>query len=135
MKHKSDPETPTSNEPMVMGEDKIASIMQPDTLLSEQYFDTFRRTAYLEPEKHLMLAVLEDAIRCYQDNYVSRSRKRKRFFHEVKEWLASEDSNWVFSFEYICYVLDLDPAYIRQGLLLCRPSLGAVHGGASTRMG
>jgi len=52
-------------------DEKIASLFQPDTLLSAQYFDTLRRKTLLEPEKRLMLAILEDAINCFQDNLFS----------------------------------------------------------------
>ena len=47
-------------------EERVSSLFQPDTLLPEQYLDTFRRKLQLEPEKKLMLAILEDAIACYQ---------------------------------------------------------------------
>ncbi len=48
-------------------DEKIAFLFQPDTLLSAQYFENFRRTTFLEPEKRLMLAILEDAIKCFQE--------------------------------------------------------------------
>ena len=47
-------------------EEKVSSLFQPDTLLPAQYFETFRRKSHLEPEKRLMLAVLEDAVACFQ---------------------------------------------------------------------
>ena len=34
--------------------------------------DNFRRKTPLEPEKALLLAVLEDGIRCFQDNILPR---------------------------------------------------------------
>ena len=42
-------------------EEKLTLLFQPDMLLSHQYFASFR-TKRLEPEKRLMLAVLEDAV-------------------------------------------------------------------------
>jgi hypothetical protein len=42
-------------------EERVASLFQQDTLLPAQYFETFRRKFYLEPEKRLMLAILDDA--------------------------------------------------------------------------
>ena len=64
-----------------------------------------------------MLAVLEDAIRYYQDNWFSRNSKRKRIFDETEEWILTPDSDWVFSFEHVCETLGLSPAYLRRGLL------------------
>jgi len=68
-------------------------------------------------EKRLMLAVLEDAIRYYQDNWFSRNGKRKRIFDETEEWIVTPDSDWVFSFVHVCETLGLSPAYLRRGLL------------------
>ena len=47
-------------------EERVSSLFQPDTLLPDQYLDTYRRKVHLEPEKKLMLAILEDAIACFQ---------------------------------------------------------------------
>jgi len=81
-----------------------------------------------------MLAILEDAINCYQDNYISRTGKKKRFFDEVREWIVSADGDWVFSFEHVCDALGLSAAYIRRGLLQWKPNLGVVQAGESQRM-
>jgi hypothetical protein len=98
-------------------EEKIASLFQPDTLLSDQYFENLRRKTHFEPEKRLMLAVLEDAIRYYQDNLFSRNSKRKRIFDETEEWIITRDGDWVFSFVHVCETLGLSPEYLRRGLL------------------
>src|SRR5258705_13925224 len=79
-------------------EEKIASLFQPDTLLSDQYFENLRRKTHFQPEKRLMLAVLEDAIRYYQDNLVSRNSKKNRIFNETEEWIVNHDGVWVFKF-------------------------------------
>ena len=57
-------------------EEKLASLFQPDTLLPAQYFGTFRSKTRLEPEKSLLLAVLEDAVICFQKYLFTRDRKR-----------------------------------------------------------
>jgi hypothetical protein len=107
----------TSERGGLTSEEKIASLFQPDTLLSDQYFENLRRKTFFEPEKRLMLAVLEDAIRYYQDNWFSRNSKRKRIFDETEEWILTPDSDWVFSFVHVCETLGLSPAYLRRGLL------------------
>jgi hypothetical protein len=98
-------------------EEKVASLFQPDTLLPAQYFGTFRRKAHLEPEKRLMLAVLEDAIACFQRYIFVRDGKGKTMFREAEEWILKDNSDWIFSFENICEVLGFNPQYVRQGLL------------------
>jgi len=99
------------------GDEKITSLFQPDTLLSAQYFDTLRRKTPLEPEKRLMLAVLEDAINCYRDNLFSQRWKNKRLFAEAEEWIATRGGDWIFSFDNVCESLGVNPEYLRRGLL------------------
>jgi len=98
-------------------DEKIASLFQPDTLLATQYFDNLRSKTLWEPEKRLMLAILEDAVQCFQDNVLERSGKRERLFEEAQEWILKENDDWVFSFENICEVLGFSAQYVRQGLL------------------
>ena len=101
-------------------DDRIASLFQPDTLLSAQYFDNMRRRTLLEPEKRLMLAILEDAVNCFQENISAESGKRKILFNDVEQWIRADGSDWVFSFDHICEALGFTPAYVRQGLLRWR---------------
>jgi len=97
-------------------DERIGSLFQPDTLLSEDYAANFRRKIPLEPERTLLLAVLEDGIRCFQENLFAVNGKRRTLFDEAKEWLFSDDANWFCSFVSICTLLNLEPSYIRRGL-------------------
>lgn len=93
------------------------SLFEPDTLLPSQFFSHFRgRGSAIRGEKRLMLAVLEDAIDCYQKFAFARESRGQEFFAEAEEWLFSSDHSWVFSYENICQTLDLNPDYIRRGL-------------------
>lgn len=98
-------------------EEKITSLFQPDTLLPAQYLDTFRRKAHLEPEKRLMLAVLEDAIACFQKYLSARDTKGKTIFRDAEEWILEAEKDWLFSFDNVCEVLGFDPQYVRKGLM------------------
>ena len=93
------------------------ALFQPDSLLSTHYFETLRRKTILEPEKRLMLAILEDAVNCFQDNLLAQNVRRRRLFEQAEEWIVEVDGDWVFSFENICEVLGFNPAYVHQGLL------------------
>jgi hypothetical protein len=97
-------------------EEKLSFLFQPDMLLSHQYFATFRRKQ-LEPEKRLMLAVLEDAVACFQRYISARNRRERILFNDTKDWIHDENSYYLFSFENICEVLMLNPEYVREGLL------------------
>lgn len=98
-------------------DERIASLFEPDTLLSAQYFENLRRKTLLEPEKRLMLAILEDAINCYQDHLLAQRSKAKKLFTEAEEWILDKSSDWLFSFDSICDTLGFNPEYVRQGLL------------------
>jgi len=86
------------------------------TLLGEDYAANFRRKIPLEPERILLLAILEDGVRCYQENLFVTGGKRRALFDEAKEWLFSDDAHWFCSFVSICTMLNLEPNYIRRGL-------------------
>jgi hypothetical protein len=98
-------------------DDRIASLFQPDTLLSTQYFDNMRRRTLLEPEKRLMLAVLEDAVDSFQENLSAESGRRKMLFDDAEQWIRADGGDWVFSFDHVCEALGFNPDYVRQGLL------------------
>jgi hypothetical protein len=97
-------------------EDRLSSLFQPDTLLSEEFFGNYRRRVPLEPEKALMLAVLEDGVRSYQENLFAESGKKRTLFDEAREWLFNDGFEHVFSFSSVCSSLGLNPGYIRRGL-------------------
>jgi hypothetical protein len=97
-------------------DEKIASIFQPDTLVSAQYFGNLRRNTVLEPEQKLMFAILEDAIDCYRTNVLTHNGKGKTLFYETESWIVESGSDWIFSFDSVCEALGFNPEYIREGL-------------------
>jgi hypothetical protein len=97
-------------------DERFGSCVQPQSLSSAQYFDILRRRISLEPEKRLMLAILEDAVQCFQNNGFAQSVRGGRIFQEAKKWIVDADREWVFSFENVCEALGLNPTYVRAGL-------------------
>jgi hypothetical protein len=102
------------------GRDNVVSLFQPDTLVLAQFFDDRRGKTLIEPEVKLMLAILEDAIQCFQDNVSSKHSSRKRLFDDVQRWIFEVKDDWVFSFENICSVLGFNSEYVRKGLVRWR---------------
>jgi hypothetical protein len=88
-----------------------------DSLAPFGNFEEHLRNNPLQPEKVLMVAVLRDAIDCYQRYATARERRRQRAFAEAENWFMEEDGDWLFSFANICTVLGLSPGFIRAGLL------------------
>jgi hypothetical protein len=97
--------------------DPIISMLEPDTLSSYQYFDRWRGASHLEPERRLMLAVLQEAVDCYQENIFGRGRKQEQAFKDADDWFFDNNHDWPFSFINICETCDLDPDYFRSGLV------------------
>src|SRR2546422_1441158 len=98
------------------GHDRLAGLFEPDVLLPAQFFAAFRRAGGLERERLLMLAVLEDAVDCYQKYAHTRDPRGQQVFEEAREWVTSEDRTWLFSFENICDTLEISAEYVRRGL-------------------
>jgi hypothetical protein len=93
------------------------SLFQIDPLWSSEFLDTFKRRMYLEPEKILMLAILQDAVTCMQKYVAFGSRENRRLFDEAKDWIESDDSEWLFSFNNVCEAVGLNPRYLRPRLI------------------
>ena len=93
-------------------------LFEPDTILPTQFYALFKNSQYREPERRLMVAILEDAVSCLStDRHGSNLRQRKQY-EEAKAWVTTdEETEWIFSFKNICEVLGMDPSYLRRGLI------------------
>jgi len=98
------------------GEDRTQAIFEPDTLLPSQHADRTGRRRIVEGEHRLMVAILEDAIDVYRKQAAARDTRKRHMFEDAEAWIEDRDTTWIFSFENICAVLDLDSSYIRKGL-------------------
>ena len=101
------------------------TLFQPDVLIQSQYQATHQRRFYQEPEKVLMLALLEDAIVCFQDNFGTDCKRKQSLFEDAEQWILNRDASYIFSFENICDVLGLDAGYLRDGLMRWKQSAQA----------
>jgi hypothetical protein len=97
-------------------DEKLPGLFEPDTLLPIQYFEAMRRKHLLEGEKRLILSVLEDAVECFMKCIDASSSKGQRLYRDADEWIWLEDKHWVFSFDNVCDMLDINPEYMRRGL-------------------
>ena len=89
---------------------------EPETVLPCQLLDASHRGAAMQPEKRLMLAVLEDAIATLQRTAGRTRRAAVREHDEARAWLASDDASWPYAFLNVCHVLGYEPGYLRNGL-------------------
>jgi hypothetical protein len=79
-------------------------------LVPTQHADRNRPRHEWDGPRRLCAAVLTDAVKVYLHSH------RGKRFKEAKAWIESTDRAGVFSFERVCEVLALDPAYLRRGL-------------------
>jgi len=100
----------------VIVSDTYKHLLQPDTMLPSQYFAALRRKGAHEPERRLAIAVLQDAVDCFQKHLRARDRKARQLFLDAEEWICSDDRSWPFSFENICDLLQINAEYLRRGL-------------------
>lgn len=102
-----------------------SGLFEPDVILPTQVAVRGQRA---QGERLLMVAVLEDAINCFQSNLFATHPKERQLFHEAEEWLMVERSDAPFSFRNVCTVIGLDPDYVRRGLQQWRERAEAAHG-------
>ncbi len=110
--------TQAVNPPRAPMEEKALAVFQPDVLIESQYQSTQTRQLPMDPERVLMLAVLRDAVSCYQDHVAVRKGPKRALHLEAEEWILDRDRDDLFSFEVLCEALGYDPDYMRAGL--CR---------------
>lgn len=75
-----------------------------------------KRSLY-DGEKRLLLALLESAAEDFQKYLLANGKRSQELFQEAEKWILEAGSDSYFSFENVCEHLQLDPAYIRKGLM------------------
>lgn len=115
-------------------EEQVGTTLEADLIVPSQFFDRIKPEHSSQPEKRLMLAVMEDAIATFQKSVAGETRRQRRLLKETEEWFNSRDTEWAFSFENICSALEIEPEYLRGGLrrwksilLAQRHETAAVH--------
>jgi hypothetical protein len=92
-------------------------------VVNEQFF----KNGFRPGEERLMLAVLQDAVRCFQEHVLAQHLWEKTLLQEAENWIFEKNTNWFFSFENICETLQLNPDYIRRGLLVWKNAKRKSH--------
>jgi hypothetical protein len=91
-------------------------------ILPSQYFGSIGSVG-LSAEQRLMLAVLVDAINVLQTRHDGGSTCKRCNFAEAAQWVNTQGSRYLFSFDGVCDALDIDSELLRSGLrVLTSPS-------------
>ncbi len=112
---------------------ELSSLFAPSILTPEQYYDERRDDSVMRPIKRLMLAILEDALRCLHKYADAKNGARRRMFREAEQWLCGESGSALFSFTIVCETLGIEPEYMRSGLREWRET--EIRGESGQRVG
>jgi hypothetical protein len=94
----------------------VSTCLGAAAVLPEQFTSPAASPQKMRGEVALMVAVLEDAIACFQKGARATGKRARRLAREAEEWLWSNDPRWPFSCVNICAVLGIEPGYMRLGL-------------------
>lgn len=95
-------------------------------IVPSQFFIPAQRShMFWQGEQRLLFAVLQDAVECWFRYRDAATPREHRLFGETAAWFESADTSWLYAFERICEILDLDSNYIRRGLR-CWRSIASV---------
>jgi len=92
------------------------TISENQNVMSAQFFPSRAEADRVEPLKNLALAVLTDALNVFQTNFGARTTKGMRQFIEAREWLLGPPGHGPFSFENVCYLVEIHPLWLRNWL-------------------
>jgi len=116
-----------NNHPRAVPEGDLKRLNSPDCYSSDLGPDHGARA--------LLRAILQDAIICLAGTGVPK-RDRRRIAEEAQRWMMSRSRRWLFDFESICDVLNINPDYMRSRLLRasCTSDTAVATGGAAPEM-
>jgi hypothetical protein len=100
------------NRPLGAGDELRSDLSSPDALTPAQYYPA----PAANPYQRLLIAILEDAIRCYQSNFAVRNGPRRILFRETEEWVFDSDGAAFLSCSRVCESLGVNSVQLRRFL-------------------
>jgi len=95
----------------------LSFLFEPDVLASNQFHSILKGSHIPDPERRLMVAILEDAVSCLSKDLRHCPRQQRKSFEEARSWINANDADsWAFSFTNVCETLGIEPGYLRRGL-------------------
>ncbi|MCC6765219.1 MAG: hypothetical protein IT293_11210 [Deltaproteobacteria bacterium] len=93
-------------------------MFEPDAVLASEFHAP--RSGLPEPERALMIAVLEEASRCFLNYCASSDRKQRALYEEAHAWFASSEDTHLYAYESVCNVLGFEPGSLRRRIFAVR---------------
>ncbi len=100
----------------VRAEERLDRLFEPDILLPTQFFAQLKRKRYKCGEHRLLVAIIQDAVECFQKHLHATDSKRRQLYLDAEAWVGIEDDHGPFSFANVCALLGMDADYVREGL-------------------
>ena len=100
-----------------MTSDFEMTLREASAVLPAQMSGGMRWDANTSGPRALMLAVLEDAVRCIDEGRMCRRFHTRRLAAEAEAWVHCDRGDWPFSFVNICEVIGFDVDAVRARLL------------------
>jgi hypothetical protein len=100
-------------------------LIAPDIVLPTQLPTAGGHARRLMAEYQLLVAVLDDAVQCFQRYLRPKNRRQRRLFNDAEAWImrahevsrpTAADAPPSFSFEYVCDMLGIDANDVRARL-------------------
>lgn len=92
----------------------LLGIFGPEQIMPAQM--PARRSAELDGERRLMLAILEDAVDVLGKYAGATDVRRRGLYHDALRWIEDDDAAWIYSYVRICEHLGLDADAARDAL-------------------
>jgi hypothetical protein len=100
-------------------------------ILPVQHFAPAEDRKLMEGERRLLLAVLEDAVRCYLARASARNREQRMRGAEARNWFRPPDGfiqEGLFTFGSVCEFLEIEPKlFLRRLEVLSIRDLPSTH--------
>src|SRR5262249_34577054 len=98
-------------------ESLLAHLMIPEVLTPAQYFEGARaQQPEADAARRLMLAVLEDALRCFQRYAERPNSQNRKAVAQAESWILDRQAEGPFAFQHICEALGIQPDNLRYGI-------------------
>lgn len=106
-------------------EDRAEPMSSPMTISAISDIQILGVRSRLTPEEELLLAILEDAVICFQKYAFAKDQRGRELFLDAEAWIMSNVNEGLFSFTSVCDHLGVAASYVRQGLLEWRRQMAA----------
>jgi hypothetical protein len=111
------------NPPWGADDELRADLSPPGPLLPVQYYSAPAASPY----QRLLIAILEDAICCFQRNFAVRKGPRRILFQETQEWLFDSVGSAFLSCPMVCESLGINSVRLRRYLRQWQLRMKAGH--------